>query len=263
MIDIAIRLAYAIMIVGIILCFVFSKNHQRDLRKAANEFAFAFVKLSNLVSPKPPKEGLLVEKLPGGKVRVLPAEEQPKAIQSILERANSQKAVELFAELDAAADLVCKRASMNRTQKAQFMEPIDQLLLLVHTFLVGCEDLGSIDTMEKKTAFDSFLMEQPVHRMVLIKRITGDKAGEYRELNRRYAKEMEQIEAEEAEARRKGKKAVGKAAREEQAPPPAPREEKEPEHAPEAAEPSAPGADEEAAGEDVSIRDKWGGWGCG
>lgn len=270
MAEIAIRLAYGIMIVGIILCFVFSKNHQRDLRKAANEFALAFVKLSNLVSPKPPREGLLFEELPGGKVRVLPAREQPKAIRSIMERANSPEAVELFARLDAAADLVCKRANFNRTQKAQFMVPIDQLLLLTQTFLVGCENVGSIDTAEKKAAFDSFLMEQPAHRMVLIKRITGDMADEYRKLNRRYAQEMEKIEAEELEARRsQGKKAGGKnRSKEEKQAAPKPEIAKEPvpeaveQSGPEAAEPAAPAAEGAAAEKEEDLRDKWRGWGC-
>lgn len=263
--DIVIRLAYIIMIAGIVLCFVFSRNHQRDLRKAANEFAFAFVRLSNFISPKPPKSGLLFEDLPDGRVRVLPAQEQSKAIRAVLERANSPEAVQLFAQLDAAADLVCKRANLNRTQRSQFMEPIDRLLLLTHTFLVGCEDLGSIDTMEKKAAFDSFLMEQPAHRMVLIKRISGDKADEYRELNRRYAQEMEQIEAEEAKLRHRVKETEKEqeAMRKEQAAPVASQAEQELERTPDGAEPSAPRAEGEASGEDDSLRDKWRGWGCG
>lgn len=268
--DTIIRFAYGIMIVGIILCFLFSRNHQRDLRKAANEFAFAFVRLSNLISPKPPKSGLMAEELPGGKVRALPAQEQSKAIQAILERANSPEAVELFAQLDAAADLVCKRANFNRTQKAQFMDPIDRLLLLTHTFLVGCEDLGNIDTAEKREAFDSFLLEQPAHRMVLIKRISGDKADEYRALNRRYAKEMEQIEAEEAKGRKRDKKPAGESRREKREPAAAPRADKGPERVPDAEGPSVSKADGEsskmdvkASEEEVDLRDKWSGWGCG
>lgn len=260
-----IRLAYGIMIVGIMLCFVFSRNHQRDLRKAANAFAFAFVKLSNYISPKPPKAGLLTEELPGGKLRALPAGQQPEAIRNILERANSPKAVELFAQLDDAADTVSKRAGFNRTHKAQFQAPLDELLLLAHTFLVGCENLESIDTPEKKAAFDSFLMEQPQHRMVLIKRITGDASDEYRELNKRYAKEMERIEEEEWQAKRKakGKKpdASGKAAKAE------PKTESKAEPKPEIPAEQPVSAEkagaEKAPKEESSLRDEWSGWGCG
>lgn len=195
--TIAIRLAYGVMIVGIILCFVFTRNRQRGLREAANDFAFVFVKLSNYISSRPPKAELLTEALPDGRLRALPVERQPEAIQTIIRRAGSAKSVKLFAQLSSAAETVASRANINRTDKAQFVAPIDELLLLAHTFLVGCENLETIDTPEKKAAFDSFLMEQPKHRMMLLKRITGDAADKYRELNKQYAQEMEQMEAEE------------------------------------------------------------------
>ncbi len=207
--EIFIRLAYGIMIVGAILCFAFSKNHQRDLRRAANEFALAFVKLSNFVCPKPPREGLRVRALPGGGVEALPLAEQPEGIRRLAERANAPEAVELFAQADAAAALVSRRSSFNRTQRAQFQEPVDRLLLLAQTFLRGCENLGTVNTEQRRADFDSFLFEQPQHRMVLIKRITGDLADEYRSLNKRYAAEMERIEAEEQEARRRRPGAAG------------------------------------------------------
>ena len=78
---------------------------------------------------------------------------------------------------------------------------------MAHTFLVGCESLDTIDTLEKKQAFDSFLLEQPKHRMMLLKRISGAKGDEFRKLNRNYAAQMEQMEAEELAARR-GNKAI-------------------------------------------------------
>ena len=247
-----IHLAYGVMIAGIILCFLFSRNHQRDLRKAANEFAFTFVKLSNYISPKPPRAQLQVEALPDGKIRPLPVQQQPEAIRKIFERANAPESVELFAQLDAAAELVSKRASINRTHKAQFQAPVDQLLLMTHTFLVGCENLETIDTPEKKAAFDSFLMEQPQHRMLLIKRITGDMAEDYRTLNKRYASEMERIEAQERQTRKGAKgpeKPVAVKVEEEQTPP--------------VQEQATASAQTASSAQEEDLRDKWHGWGCG
>lgn len=198
-----IRFAYGVMIVGIILCFVFSRNHQRDLRRAANEFALAFVRLSNFISPRPPKERLRARIRRDGSIEALPLAEQPEGIRRLIERANAPEAVELFRQADAAADLVSRRSNFNRTQRAQFQDPVDKLLLLAQTFLQGCEDLGTINTEQRRADFDSFLFEQPQHRMVLIKRITGDLADEYRRLNKRYAAEMEEIEAAEQKARRR------------------------------------------------------------
>lgn len=257
--PILIRLAYGVMIVGIILCFVFSRNHEKDVRKAATQFAFAFAKLSNFISAKPPKEELLVRELPGGGVRALPLEEQPESIRRIVERANASQSVNLFAELDVAAALVSQRVGANRTHKAQFQAPIDQLLVLAQTFLRGCEDLSFVDSRERKAAFDSFLMEQPEHRMVLIKRISGESAEEYRKLNKRYAGEMERIEAQELEAKQKGGKKQRPAKQEQQAPAASP-----------AGEDSLPPAGAEApaqeppkAEEPADPKDEWRGWGCG
>lgn len=204
--EMLIRLFYGIMIVGMLFCFVFSKNHSKDIRKEANGFVFAFVKLSNYISSPPPHSGLQAESLGEGKVRVLPLEQQSEAIRVIVKRAGTDRAVQMFRELNDAAELVAKRAGFNRTHKVQFVEPLDQLLMLTHSFLVGCEDLSSIDTEEKLADFNSYLLEQPKHRMVMIKRISGDMAEEYRKLNKNYAAEMERIEAEENAARKKGKK---------------------------------------------------------
>ena len=257
--PILIRMAYGVMIVGIILCFVFSRNHEKDVRKAATQFAFAFAKLSNFISPKPPKEGLLAQELPGGGVRALPLEEQPEAIRRIVERANASQSVNLFAELDAAAALVSQRVSANRTHKTQFQAPIDRLLLLAQTFLRGCEDLSYIDSQERKEAFDSFLMEQPEHRMVLIKRISGESAEEYRKLNKRYADAMERIEAEELEAKQKGGKKQRPAKQEQQAPAASPAGE----DSLSPAGPKAPAQEPPKAEEPADLKDEWRGWGCG
>lgn len=276
---IAIRLAYGVMIVGIILCFIFTRNRQRGLREAANDFAFVFVKLSNYISSRPPKAELLTEVLPDGRLHALPVEQQPEAIQAIIKRAGSSKSVKLFAQLSSAAEIVANRANINRTAKAQFLAPVDELLLLTHTFLVGCENLETIDTPEKKAAFDSFLMEQPKHRMVLLKRITGDKADEYRQLNKQYAPEMERIEGEEQD-RKRNRKNNGDSDKKKPS-------EKTPESEPKAGK-CGTGEDAEANGqaeasseevpaeekasdeagsekkdsEKESLRDKWRGWGC-
>lgn len=272
--ELLIRLAYGIMIVGAILCFVFSKNHQRDLRKAANEFALAFVRLSNFVSPKPPSQKLKVRALPDGGVEALPLEEQPEPIRRLVGRAGEPTAVELFAQADAAADLVSRRSNFNRTQRAQFQQPIDQLLLLTQTFLRGCEDLRTINTEERLAAFESYLYEQPKHRMVLIKRITGDLADEYRSLNKRYAAEMERIEAEEAKARRrqaaKEEKAEQKAEQKAQEKPQEKSKEQEAkgkakgetakEQKTDPAQPAGQSAPDQPA---QSSAEDWHGWGCG
>lgn len=263
--PILIRLAYGVMIVGIILCFVFSRNHEKDVRKAATQFAFAFAKLSNFISPKPPKEGLLVQELPGGGVSVLPLEEQPESIRRIVERANASQSVKLFAELDTAAASVSKQVSANRTHKAQFQAPIDQLLLLAQTFLRGCEDLSYVNSQERKAAFDSFLMEQPEHRMVLLKRISGESAEEYRKLNKRYASEMERIEAEELEAKQKGGKKQRPAKQKQQAPEASPAaQDSLPPTGPESPAQEPPQAEEPPKTEEpASLKDEWRGWGCG
>lgn len=262
--DWVVHLAYGVMIVGIIFCFVFSKNHLRDLRKASNRFALAFVTLSNYISPHPPKSGLLLEA--GDGVKPLPAPRQPEDIRAILRRAGGTRSVELFAELDAAAEAVAKRAGFNRTHKAQFVDPVDQMLLLTHTFLVGCEDLTRIDTPEKKAAFDSYLMDQPKHRMLLLKRITGDMSDAYRDLNKVYAREMERLEEEEMEERvrqskEKAAKKQGAGKKETQKKKSKPGD-KPPENPPAAGE-RAPGAEAGKPPEGENLRDKWGGWGCG
>ena len=197
-----IHLAYAVMMIGIIFSFVLSKNVKKDMRGASDDFAIPFVKLSNHICPTPPSKGLLVEELGNGKVRPLPVEEQSGTIRAVMRRANEQVSVDLFARMVSAADEVEKLAGINRTRKSQFSQPINEILLMTHTFLNGCENPSTIDTLEKKRQFDSFLMNQLEHRMVLLKRISGRKADEYRDLNHIYAKDMERLEREEFEAKK-------------------------------------------------------------
>ena len=197
-----IHLAYGVMIVGVIFCYVMSRNQNKDMRKAVDSFALPFVRLSNYISPEPPPKGVAVEKLENGKVRVLPLQQQSGTIRAVMKRANEEESVKLFASMVEAADEVTRQAGINRTRKAQFAQPVEELLQLTHTFLVGCENPDTIDTEEKQRQFDSFLMDQVKHRMVLLRRIRGITAEEYRDLNRVYAKEMEAEEQKEQEERR-------------------------------------------------------------
>ncbi len=202
-----IHLAYAVMVIGIIFCFVASRNLNKDMRKEVDSFALPFVRLSNYICPTPPDKGIQVEQLGGGRVRVLPPEQQSETIRNVMRRANKEKSVKLFADMVEAADSVVRQAGINRTKKSQFAQPVNEILHMTHTFLVGCENPATIDTEEKREQFDSFLMKQVDHRMVLLRRIRGGTANEYRELNKVYAREMEAREKEEEQARRgKGKK---------------------------------------------------------
>ena len=194
-----IHLAYGVMVIGIIFCFVISQNQKKEMRKAVDAFAFPFVRISNYISPTAPENHLAVEKQENGVIRVLPPEQQPGAIRAIMKRANEETPVKLFAEMADAADEVKRLAGINRTRKAQFADPVEEILLLTHTFLTGCEDVRRMDTTEKVEQFESFLQKQVKYRMILLRRISGGSAEEYRELNRVYAREMEMLEKKEGE----------------------------------------------------------------
>ncbi len=195
-----VHVAYAVTVIGMMFCFVLSRRQKKDIRKECNAFAAAFTKLSNYICPNrldPERDRLAVEELEGGALRVLPEKEQPESIRGIMRRANAQRSVKLFAELSAAADRVTKEAGINRTKKYQFSDPINRLLYMTHTFLVGCENPATICTQERKEDFDSFLYNQVDHRMELLRRISREMEREFQDLNRAYAKEMEEREREE------------------------------------------------------------------
>lgn len=205
-----VHLAYAIMMFGMVMCYILGRNQNKDLRKAADTFTFTFVKLSNYISPHTCPMGLAVETLEDGTVRPLPLEQQPETIRSIIKRANADKSVKLFSELVDAEAIVAKKAGMNKVQKRQFKDPIRETLMMTHTFLVGCENLDTIDSAEKKQLFDSFIQEQVKHRYMLLRRISGAQSDEYRKLNKHYAAEMEAMERAELEAKRKGHRSAAK-----------------------------------------------------
>lgn len=193
--------AYALMIIGVIFSFVLSRNKKKDMRRHVDAFAIPFCRLSNHISPTAPEEHLLVEELPDGGVRPLPAEEQPKAIRQVLRRGNSEFSAKLYAKMQTAFQALDKEAGRNRRDQEQFGNVIYGLLEMTHTFLAGCEDLSTIDTKEKQQQFESFLQDQVDHRMTLLRRIRGETADEYRELNKAYAAQMEAREKQEAQAR--------------------------------------------------------------
>jgi len=257
-----VHLAYAVMVFGCVMTFIFSRNKKKETRAAADAFAFPFVKLSNYISPTAPAARLAVEELGDGKVRALPLEQQPEPIRFIIKRANTQKSVDLFAELVAAEEGVAKQTRRSRFEKAEFLLPINELLMMTHTFLVGCENLETVNTEERRQQFDSYLQDQVKHRMVLLKRIQGISSDEYRKYNKAYAAEMEKMEQEEMEAKRnrqatkEQEKAEKRAARE---------KEKEAKRAAEQEKAAAVQQQEQAATEktEESDRDKWRGWGCG
>ena len=109
-------------------------------RSASDAFAFPFAKLSNYISPTAPAARLAVEELGDGKVRALPLEEQPETIRFIVKRANTQKSVDLFAELVAAEDEVAKQTRRSRFEKrAQIAGGVILILLGLRILL---EHLG-------------------------------------------------------------------------------------------------------------------------
>ena len=198
-----IHIAYGVMIIGMMFCFIASRKKTKGVRSGADEFVFLFADISNYVSPNPPKEGLRVEKLGGGRVKPLPIEQQHHEIREIIKRANANKTVQLYSLLMDAESEMKEIAGKNKTYTAQFYAPIHQVFLMTHTFLNGCENLKTIDTEKKLEQFNSFLLNQVDHRMMLLKRISGDKADVYRRLNKVYAAEMEAREREEMEAKMK------------------------------------------------------------
>ena len=192
-----IHFAFAVMIIGIVFTFVLSKKEIKRLRTLADAFAIPFVKLSNYVMPQKAVSILLIEKTETGNIKPLPIEEQSKEMQDIIKRAGNNKAVKLFQEMVEAEDTLKKAAGKNRRKCYQFADPVARILYMTHTFLTGCENLAVINTENKLEEFNGFLHEQVQHRMTLLRLINGSLADEYRQLNKVYAAEMEQIEQEQ------------------------------------------------------------------
>lgn len=189
-----IHLAFAVMIIGVVFTFVLSKQEIKRLRTLADAFAVPFVKLSNYITPQKPISALAIEKSESGEIKPLPIEEQSKEMQGIFKRAGNNKAVKLFRQMVEAEDALKQAAGKNRRKCYQFADPVARILYMTHTFLTGCENLALIDTESKLEEFNGFLHDQVQHRMTLLRLINGSLADEYRELNKVYAAEMEEIE---------------------------------------------------------------------
>ncbi|MGI6041163.1 MAG: hypothetical protein ACOYBH_02975 [Candidatus Alectryocaccobium sp.] len=201
-----VHLAYGVMVVGIVFTFIFSRRKKGDLRTVSAGFVIPFVQLSNYICPRVPKSHLQVKKLEDGKVMALPKEQQPGEIRAMLQRANEDTSVKLFAKLAEGAAKVQDKAGIDRKEKAHFAEPIEEMLQLTHNFVLCCEDLTRLDSKEKLEQFESYIYEQPKHRYMLMKRLPGTLNDKYSQLNTEYGDEMEELEKAEFEAMKNGKR---------------------------------------------------------
>jgi len=203
--EIFIRIGYIVMIAAIVLCFYFSRKQQHGLREAVDRFAFAYVKISNHVSARPPAAELAVERGEGDAVRPLPLREQPEAIRTVIERASGGKVVKLYDEMMDAMLEIENRCGRHRRMNSQFREPIAALFHKARTFLTASEHLENIRTAADKQAFDSFLRDQGDARMVLLRRITGGAGEQFSALSKHY-----DLAAREAAEREKKRPARGR-----------------------------------------------------
>lgn len=203
--EIFIRIGYIVMIAAIVLCFYFSRKQQHGLREAVDRFAFAYVKISNHVSARPPAAELAVERGEGDAVRPLPLGEQPEAIRAAIERASGGKVVKLYDEMMDAMLEIENRCGRHRRMNSQFREPIAALFHKARTFLTASEHLENIRTAADKQAFDSFLRDQGDDRMVLLRRITGGAEEQFSALSKHY-----DLAAREAAEREKKRPARGR-----------------------------------------------------
>lgn len=203
--EIFIRIGYIVMIAAIVLCFYFSRKQQHGLREAVDRIAFAYVKISNHVSARPPAAELAVERGEGDAVRPLPLREQPEAIRTVIERASGGKVVKLYDEMMDAMLEIENRCGRHRRMNSQFREPIAALFHKARTFLTASEHLENIRTAADKQAFDSFLRDQGDDRMVLLRRITGGAGEQFSALSKHY-----DLAAREAAEREKKRPARGR-----------------------------------------------------
>ena len=111
--DWAIKIGYAVMVFAIIMCFIFSKRGEKEMRHMVDRFAQAFCKLSNYVLPggKAPAASLSTRKK-DGVMQALPAAEQPEELQKLMKRGTARHLAELYGQMEeASAELVyrCRR----------------------------------------------------------------------------------------------------------------------------------------------------------
>jgi len=177
---------YVIMIVAIFFSFMLSKKRLKEMRFRADKFAMAYLKLSNYISPEPPRKQLSVERFGESGVRPMPLEQQPEELRFILRRGNTEQAEELYREMDEAAADIERHCLRSRGLQVQFAQPIGELCVITRTFLDACIDLNSIDDRRKENIFYNFLNDQLKHRLVLLRRVSKESSEEFFALNKNY-----------------------------------------------------------------------------
>ncbi|WP_459129732.1 hypothetical protein [Guggenheimella bovis] len=192
-----VQIAYVVMIAGMVFTYLFIKKNNRDLREGADEFAFAFIELTNYLMPERVKQGLSVRTDASGKLEPVRLENQSEMIRAIIERARTVKAEACYMKMYQASENIDQLTKRSKRNQTDFSDPIYQILVDTQTFLSHCEDLTTIRSKKEKKEFDSFLFGQVDYRMILLKRISGKRAEEYRKVNSKYIEEMSQIEKKE------------------------------------------------------------------
>ena len=217
--DWAIKIGYAVMVFAIIMCFIFSKRGEKEMRHMVDRFAQAFCKLSNYVLPggKAPAATLAARKK-DGVMQALPAAEQPEELQKLMKRGTARHLAELYGQMEEASAALA-RPLFPRRNRELFADPIRQICYLTSVFLEGCADPKTISDQNRINAFESFYTDQLKHRATLLKRIAGENAESFLELNMDYdlatvekmeleAKKNRRKNEREAAARRKQEKAA-------------------------------------------------------
>ena len=190
--DWAIKIGYAVMVFAIIMCFIFSKRGEKEMRHMVDRFAQAFCKLSNYVLPggKAPAATLAARKK-DGVMQALPAAEQPEELQKLMKRGTARHLAELYGQMEEASAELVYRCRRHRRNRELFADPIRQICYLTSVFLEGCAD--------PKTYTD-----QLKHRATLLKRIAGENAESFLELNMDY--DLATVEKMELEAKKNRRK---------------------------------------------------------
>lgn len=203
--DWAIKIGYAVMVFAIIMCFIFSKRGEKEMRHMVDRFAQAFCKLSNYVLPggKAPAATLAARKK-DGVMQALPAAEQPEELQKLMKRGTARHLAELYGQMEEASAELVYRCRRHRRNRELFADPIRQICYLTSVFLEGCADPKAISDQNRINAFESFYTDQLKHRATLLKRIAGENAEPFLELNMDY--DLATVEKMELEAKKNRRK---------------------------------------------------------
>ncbi|NMA93547.1 MAG: hypothetical protein GX975_02675 [Clostridiales bacterium] len=180
------KIGIAVMIVAGILSHVYSRKHQKQVRIATNEFALAFIKISNLVCPSSSGARLELSAEEEGQAAALPYDLQGKRMRNIIDRTKNKKIDKYYEEMQDAIFKLKSLTKRTRRFRKQFTTPIEEMFGICRTFLVGCENLDNIKGEQAIKDFESFLCEQEHHRKELFKRISAEAGEEFSELSKNY-----------------------------------------------------------------------------